>query len=402
MASRLSGRALGLAVVLGTVGIGLAGLILVRAPAQHEASHTRSDSVAISRVTAGRNALATGERPATVAASAREILDRAPLEAGAASLLALSLPDDQRKPLMNAAAGLSNRDNAADRWLFEDGMARGDYVQAMRHADALMRRQSPDERVGVSRRILPYLGQPAAFDAVIDRLATAPAWRGSFLAQLIALSEDDNETFRLLKALRASARPPTRTELALYLRRLVAQRRTPDAHAAWIALAPAEERAGKALLADGGFDGVKTTAPFGWNLDSNTGGYGEITASEGGSGKALRVHHDGRSRQWLVRQLIVLSPGAYRLSGQVRTPTDLSAGSMAWTVVCEGAREPLVVIPAPATGGGFTAFSADFTVPAEGCAAQSLVLQARPAGEGASVEVWYDTLSLQRTTPNAG
>jgi hypothetical protein len=396
MASGLSGRALGLAAILGITGVGLAGLILVRAPAQIEAAHTLSDSVAIGRVAAGRNALAQGERPATVAASARQALDAAPLEASAASLLALSLPQAERAPLMGAAARLSHRDDAADRWLFENGMARGDYAQAMRHADALMRRQTPDERVEVSRRILPYLGQPAAFEAVIGRLATEPSWRGSFMAQLIALGQDSDEPFRVLKALRATSAPPTRTELALYLRPLVAQRRPVEAHRAWVALAASEEQAGKALLADSGFEGIKTTPPFGWNLDASSGGYGEMVASEGAIGKALHVSHDGRSRQWLVRQLVVLPPGAYRLTGQVRTPSDLSAGSMAWTVICEGAREPLTLVPAPVTGDAWKGFSTTFIVPSENCAAQSLVLQGRPGGSGTPVDVWYDSLTLER------
>lgn len=395
MASGLSPRAIGLAAGLGAVGLGLAGLILVRAPAQHAAAAGLSDSVALSQLSAQRQALARGERPAAIAASARDILNAAPLEAGAASLLALSLPQDRRGPLMEAAASLSHRDDRADRWLFEDGMSRGEYAQALRHADALMRRQSPDERVEVSRRILPYMSRPAAFAATVDRLATSPSWRGSFLTQMIALGEDTDESFWMLKALRATAAPPTPSELAQFLRRLVAERRFAEAHRAWVALAPAQERAGRALLADGEFDGGKPTPPFGWNLDSATAGYGEMVPSEGGSGKALRVSHDGRSRQWLVRQLVVLPPGVYRLKGQVRTPSELSADSMGWTVICEGAAEPLLLVPAPATGGGWKAFSATFTVPA-GCAAQSLVLNSRPRGGTTPVEVWYDALVIER------
>ncbi|HYE46157.1 MAG TPA: hypothetical protein VEA44_10335 [Caulobacter sp.] len=406
MAAGPSRSAIGLvpALTLGVLtlaGLGLAGLILARAPAQHAAARSLSDSAAVHEVLAGRNRLARGEPPSEIAASARRILDRAPLEAGAVSLLGLSLPEARRLPLMEAAARLSHRDEAADRWLFEAGMARGDYAAALRRADALMRRQTAEQRVAVVRRIFPYLGEPAAFAAVIDRLALSPAWRGAFLAQFTALSPDAGEPYRILKALRATAAPPTRVELSAYLRRLIAERRFQQAHRDWIALAPAAERAGTALLADGGFEGLPATPPFGWNLDSHTAGYGEMLPSERDGGKALRVSHDGRTRQWLVRQLLVLAPGAYRLSGQVRTASDLSADSMAWTLTCEGVARPLASTPAPATGGGWAGFSVAFTVPAEGCEGQSLVLQSLPADSGTPVEVWYDALVIERTAPHA-
>jgi hypothetical protein len=399
--------AAGLGVALAVLVLGTAGLILARAPAEHAAVRSKSDSVAAHRVLEGRRRFArTTSRAALarVAENARRTLDRAPLESGALSLYAQSLPGldrQQADAMVILAARLSRRNDVADRWLFERGLEAGDFRGAFLHADALMRRQNTDARVNVVRRMFPHLRNPAAFSALTDRLAMSPDWRPIFFEQLIALSPEATEAFPLLQALRASGSPPKQAELSAYLRRLVAERRYRDAHAAWAALAPNPAQVQSALLFDGEFRGDQPTPPFGWSLDSASGGFGEFLESDDGSGKALRVTYDRRATQWLVQQMLVLPPGdSYRLRGRARALSEFEPIDMVWTLSCIGNPEPLARLPVPMTDGGWRTFATTFVVPPDRCEGQALVLQGIPDG-GPRTEVWFDGLTIDRGESHA-
>jgi hypothetical protein len=290
---------------------------------------------------------------------------------------------------MRAAARLSRRDDDADRWLYLQALEDHRYVEAFTHADALLRRQQ-SQRKAIVRAMFPYLGDPAAFKALEARMAVGPSWRPVFFERLIDESPDPAAAFPMMAALKQTRHPPTVAELTQLLRRLVADRRYEQAYLTWTLLMPPEDLARQGNIQDGGFDGWPPTPPFGWNFDSEEGGGGEIADLGAGKGSALHVTYDGRKDQWLVRQLLVLPPGDYRLTGRFRTE---AGGRTAWQVICQGPPQKVAELPIGASQDWRT-FTLDFTIPADGCAGQSLVIEGIPAKLDAPVEAWFDDIAV--------
>lgn len=115
------------------------------------------------------------------------------------------------------------------------------------------------------------------------------------------------------------------------------------------------------LLFNGDFRRVSAPPPFNWSFASGAAGVAEATGGQ------MRVLHYGRDNATLARQLLLLTPGRYRLS--VPVSGNASPGALAWVVSCapKGARlMQLAVASAPVLG--------TFEVPASGCPAQILAL----------------------------
>lgn len=324
----------------------------------------------------------------------RRALDLAPVESRGASLLGMVRLRQGRTAdgdaLLRIAAQLSHRDDDADRWAYFQALRERRFAQAFTHLDALLRRQN-GARKAMVRTVFPYLGDRAAVTALLARLAEGPAWRGAFFERLIDESTDGAAAFPLLSALKSTPHPPTKTETSQMLAKLVEQRRYEEAYLTWTLLMPPEELARQGNIQDGGFDGWTAPRPFGWNFDSDQGGGGQIADLGQGKGSALRVTYDGRKDQWLVRQLLVLPPGDYRLTGRYRTR---AGGRMSWQLICQGPPGKVAEMPVPDGGDGWQPFRLDFTVPAEGCAGQSLVLEGSPAQLDVPAEAWFDDIAV--------
>lgn len=323
---------------------------------------------------------------------AKAALNTAPVESRGASLLALVRfrqgQADSGAPLMRTAARLSRRDDDADRWAYFDALRGRRFPEAFTHLDALLRRQNGARKTLV-RSTFPYLDDPAAVRPLLARLSLGPSWRSAFFERLVDEAPDPAAAFPILAALKSGPAPPTRTEVTGLLRRLIADGRYEQAYLSWSLLMPPEELARQGNLQDGGFDGWPATPPFGWNFDSDEGGGGAIIELGAGKGSALRVTYDGRHDQWLVRQLVVLAPGDYRLSGRYRTQ---AGGLTEWRVACQGPPGTIAQARLASTQDRWRSFSLDLTIPAAGCAGQSLVLEGLPAELETPIEAWFDDI----------
>lgn len=317
-----------------------------------------------------------------------------PLESRGASLLGRVRLRQQRtadgEALLRVAGTLSHRDEDADQWAYFQALSKRDFPTAFTHLDALLRRQN-GVRKAMVRTVFPFLGDPKAVKALLARMAAGPAWRGAFFERLIDESPDGGAAFPLLAALKDTAHPPTKTETSQMLAKLVEQRRYEEAYLTWTLLMPPQELARQGNIQDGGFDGWPPTRPFGWNFDSDQGGGGQIAELGQGKGSALHVSYDGHKDQWLVRQLLVLPPGDYRLTGRYRTK---AGGRMSWQVVCQGPPGKVADLAIPSGGEEWRPFRLDFTVPADGCAGQSLVLEGNPAQLEVPAEAWFDDIAV--------
>ncbi len=101
-----------------------------------------------------------------------------------------------------------------------------------------------------------------------------------------------------------------------------------------------------------------------------------------------------------MSQLLLLTPGSYRLKGKFKGETRGRRG-LQWSIRCAGSGKaalgegPMFVGVAPK----WSDFDFTFTVPDAGCRAQELrlVLAARSASEQlVSGAVWYDDLQISR------
>ena len=118
-------------------------------------------------------------------------------------------------------------------------------------------------------------------------------------------------------------------------------------------------------------------------------------------GKALYLMFSGgKAPIALTRQMLVLPPGNYVLSGDMRAQQVNTARGLTWTIRCaEGVTAPVALSPPLDADTAWKPFSVAFTVRADSCSAQWLTLQqaARSATEARpSGEFWYDNLKITR------
>lgn len=132
------------------------------------------------------------------------------------------------------------------------------------------------------------------------------------------------------------------------------------ARAAWIRFSPASPQRGE--LVDPSFT-MRSLPPFGWTLASGPSGVAEPEP-----GGRLHILYYGRDDLVLASQLLILEPGAHRLSMQI-TGASRTARSLAWSIRCLPSSNEIAAIPLKSG-----ALAATFAVPPSGCSAQRLEL----------------------------
>jgi len=338
--------------------------------------------------------LAAG-RPQQARALAARALAQAPLDVRALRVYALSLPagEARRRDAVMAFAGeRSWRDSDTQLWLLQARLAAGDAAGAMRHADALLRRLVKS-REPIFQLLVPLAAHPRGAEAIAERLAARPNWRPAYLAYLSRQAADPALASAMLKRLAALGAGPTDEELQPLLSRIVRDGQAPQAARVLQDFRPAPP---PDLLRDGGFEGAPAVAPFAWSLRTAAGLDINI-ADRAGGGRALQVDYDGYGRATSARQLLVLPPGAWRLSGEMLSGSP-DVERLSWRVSCAGAgRTSLGEVAARPTGEAWQAFSVDFTVPAGAdCAAQWISLVGAPGARRTSISALFDSLAIAR------
>jgi len=145
----------------------------------------------------------------------------------------------------------------------------------------------------------------------------------------------------------------------------------------------------RSLLFDSDFSRPKPPAPFNWALTSST-----VGLAERQPGGRLHVIFYGQEDGALVRQLLVLAPGRYRLAMRLLGGST-HADALNWTVTCTGGQNPLVNVRLDvAASRGVT-----FDVPSN-CPAQSLELAGVSADLPQPSEVTMSQLGLVRGSGN--
>ncbi len=304
---------------------------------------------------------------------------------------------------MRASGARTWRDLTADEWLFNREISRGDYLNALGYADAVLRMHS-DLQTKFFPALAVFTTNPQAFKALTDFLATSPPWRTWFLAQLSARLANQGRLVQLYRTLSQSRNPPTKNELQPYLERLIKDADFEQAYQTWYTTLPPEQQADKNHPFNRDFKFPLDGLPFNWELESISGADSKVVPIEGSGKPALRVQFSGARVHFAnVKQLMLLPPGSYTFSGRVKTEALRTSRGLWWHIFCANkpttslAHTDLVVGTLP-----WTDFSARFEVPASDCKAQWLQLEL-PARIDPELkiegQVWYQYLRITPTPP---
>jgi len=334
---------------------------------------------------------------------ARRALERSTLHAVALRVLAFSTAAkgrvDAAEPLMTRAAWINPRDGQAQDWLFQRALARREYRKAFLRADLLMRR-SLAARTPLAFTLADLLGNDRARTALVERLAMDPPWRGTFLTVALRAGADP-DVAALFQALRRTPAPVTDEEATPFFRRLVAERRYREAKTWFDALVKTQGKPG-ALVYDGAFAGSPGPAPLNWQVIAGLGGNARWTWDNDAPIGSLLVRHDGFSSSGpLVRQLILLPPGAYEVAARSRVDDPVADRRFTLQVAC-ATGETLASAPLPGVPGSWTPSHRAFSVPATGCEAQWLQIAPVTVDRREMAEMSIDDIVVRPATAPAG
>jgi hypothetical protein len=304
---------------------------------------------------------------------------------------------------MQAAADRSLSESVAVYWMLQRSFATKDYARTVFYADTFLRKrpQLIEHVIPILARLAESNDEPAV-DALTSVLASDPPWRGRFFARLPKGITDARTPLNLLLSVKAADKPPTTRELDSYLRFLIDQELYELAYYTWLQFLPAEELGRIGFIANSSFESTPSGLPFDWVIAQGTGATIDIAALPGepvGHGLLLELG-PGRADFRGVSQLLLLTPGSYRLKGKFKGETRGRRG-LQWSIRCAGSRKP-VLGEGPMFVGvepKWSDFDFNFTVPDAACRAQQLhlVLAARSASEQlVSGAVWYDELQISR------
>lgn len=387
--------------------IWLAGQIVTQGMADHYAPQRPAAAVLWRGDSADALASLAEQRliardPAHAAFFARKALQQWPLDIVAISTLGVALDQDgqarRADQVMTLAGRLGWRDGLTQVWLFGHRALQGRYDEAMQRADALLRREVQFQSQ-VFAALAALTHDPRAIAPLARRLQLQPSWRYDFVWGLgqSMTPQTEADVHALLAALAKGPTPPTNLELSPYLQKFIAAQDWPKAIAAWRELSRAAPPAGE-FVYDGGFDQAQGVPPFDWGISQSAGATTLVADDPSeGQGKALRVEYDGFSSSQFLKQLLVIPPGDYVLSGKTRQETQAAPRSLGWEVQCAGDGHVLAKAPgAMAKPGQWSTFRIPFSVPGAACPSQWLQLSADPGDRRTDIVVWYDDLQVRR------
>ena len=204
-------------------------------------------------------------------------------------------------------------------------------------------------------------------------------------AALLALAKDPANA-DLIVALATRQRVVRSSWLPVLLTNLVEAGAYAKARAIWGAAFGVRDSA-NTLIHDAGFSDTRTAPPFNWRLATST-----VGLAERQPGGRLHVIYYGQEDGILAQQLLLLEPGAYRLS--MRVAGDLERGrALSWSLRCGKSQTPLASLPLDAAARGLA-----FQVPA-GCAGQWLELSGKSSDISQQSDVTISGLALTAERP---
>lgn len=260
------------------------------------------------------------------------------------------------------------------------------FREALEEVDVILRRNN-ELRPVLLPELAKLIADPRGRDALATILATEPSWREEFFNIAGTRKVDPADARALYQRVRA-LKPggDVRLERQFILQAQASSGDYAGARQTLLAGLPERERAANRFLFDGSFRGVSAPKPFGWKFEDME--IGRAEPAKNGGRTYLDVAYFGGRAETLAEQMLALRPGRYTLRAIARSDNGVSSGTIAWNLSCLPSRSPVIgLLDLSRAGPADRRFAATFTVPATGCASQSLRLRAEPGDVAASVNL---------------
>ena len=353
--------------------------------------------------TAASNRLSDARTAPELTAAYRLAMDsllRSPFEVEAVRDLALIAGNrgqgQSAAKLMQYGSSLSRRDRPTQLWLMDYGLRRGDWAQAMTHADAFLRTDLPAAATIGPVLLVAAASSPSATAALARQMAAAPPWRSDVLSSAARTDAGQAALPALLNALQRDGATLSGAEVEQISDGLLNVGSMDLAFLVWAQAAPANSLEHVDNVFQGDFSSGWGPPPFGWRLQQPTAGAVARSLAPAGGGSSLKVELDDSGQGALAQQALLLAPGRYVLTGRGYAANDVPTGQ-SWTLRCRDGK--LVAEIAPAlTAGRWTGFRSAFQLaPSSGCDGQWLTLESRPQSSGGRGRTtWWTGLALDR------
>jgi hypothetical protein len=330
----------------------------------------------------GRAAKQRQPVPSTIFSMMNDAAGRAPLAPEPFLVRGVQMQLAGSVPLaIDAFAAAARRDprSLPAHYFLADALFRaGDTPRGLREI-GILARLAPGGVASLAPYVATYAKDRRTWPQLRELFRSEPALEDTTLT---ALAGDAANADTVLALAKPGANAPW---LPTLVNNLVGARQYEKAHQIWAEVyrVPSED------LYDGNFTEAAAPAPFNWVLTSSTAGLAERVPRGG-----LHVIFYGREDGVLARQLLTLSPGAYRMSMAV-AGSAADAHPLTWSLRCDGLQTPISAIPLDIAGSKSWAFS----VPAD-CPAQWLELSGVSTDVARQSEVTVRNLRLISERPN--
>jgi len=300
------------------------------------------------------------------------ILGRSQLYAGQA---------DQARKTFQVAGQLGWRDPMTQIYWLDQALQEGDYTVATQRLDALLR-QSPDDEN--RDKFLAVVSQtPEGREALAERLKLAPDWARIYLTGISRLRpEEIAQRVDLVQRTGRGVWDCQATEAIT--QRLIEARQLAEAQSVWRLNCASST----SLIYDGGFDQLDASKPaagFDWRLPTR--GDVDIQLIKGQAGnRLLNMSVNSAITMPVLRQLVVLKPGTYRLTWHMPETPENQADALQVSLACKD--DLSLAQPGEPDAGKRDYRKLDFTIDSE-CPARQLVFWLAPRSQ-----VQLDDISL--------
>ena len=325
--------------------------------------------------------------PGSAIGYARRSILTDPLSVQAVSILGRSElyagHPDQATKAFEVAGQLGWRDPMTQIYWLDQAMISSDYRVAAERLDALLR-QAPDDENGP--KFLAIVSEnPEGRSALANRLKLNPGWAETYVTDVKELQPE-----QLIQRVDVIQRTGSgiwdcRASTPI-VQQLIASKMLAEAQSVWRLACPSSS----SLVYDGSFEQVdttKTTAGFDWVLSNR--GDAEIALGQDSKGhRVLSMAVNASIALPIVRQLLVLKPGSYRLTWRMPDTGANEARAMRVSLSCESdyaKAAPGATDPAHVSG-----FVHDFIVDGQ-CPAPQLIFWLAP-----QAQVRLDDVALER------
>jgi tetratricopeptide (TPR) repeat protein len=246
---------------------------------------------------------------------------------------------------------------------------------------AILARLSPGGMSTVAPYVAAYAQNRANWPQIRDMFRSQPTIEDDVLVALAQNPANADAVLALADANHGQSNSPW---VAVLLNSLVKAGQYSRARAIWASAAGVRlDSAG--LIFDATFDHPKPSEPFNWTLTSSTVGLAERQPHQ-----RLHAIFYGSEDGVLANELLVLSPGSYRMQFQLG-PGALHPDAISWSLICDGSQQPFATITVDvAASRGWK-----FQVPPD-CQAQWLQLAGRSADIAQQSDVTISNLTLNR------